>query len=89
MLRIPCASPFATQLLKAWTPLAGLKELMGHRAITLTWRDAQVSETTKWTPYAKAMAPIEPHHARSGEWPMDETIRPAIHHFQESLQRRQ
>jgi hypothetical protein len=62
---------------------------MGHRSITLTWRDAQVYETTKRTPYAKAMAPIAPRQARSGERPMDDTGRQAIHRFQAYLQRRQ
>jgi site-specific recombinase XerD len=54
---------FATQLLNAGTSLEVLKELMGHRSITLTLRYAQVYETTKRTQYAKAMAPIEPRQA--------------------------
>ena len=89
ILPIPCGSPFATQLLKAGPSLEVLKELMGHRSITLTLRYAQVYETTKRTQYAKAMAQIEPRQARSGERPMDDTIRQAIHRFQEYLQRRQ
>src|SRR5688572_9104155 len=89
MLRIPCGSPVATPLLKAGTPLEVLKELMGHRAITLTWRYAQVYETTKRTPDAKAMAQIAPRQALSGERPMDDTVRQAIHRCQEDLQRRQ
>jgi integrase/recombinase XerD len=54
---------FATQLLTAGTSLEVLKELMGHRSITLTLRYAQVYETTKRTQYAKAMAQIEPRQA--------------------------
>jgi len=54
---------FATQLLNAGTSLEVLKELMGHRSIALTLRDAQVYETTKRTQYAKAMAQIEPRQA--------------------------
>ena len=61
--RIRCGSPFATQLLNAGTSLEVLKELMGHRSITLTLRYAQIYETTKRTPYAKAMAQIEPRQA--------------------------
>ena len=80
---------FATQLLNAGTSLEVLKELMGHRSITLTWRDAQVYETTKRAQYAKAMAQIEPRQALSGERPMDDTSRQAIHRFQAYLQRRQ
>jgi site-specific recombinase XerD len=79
---------FATQRLNAGASLAVLKELMGHRSITLTRRYAQVDATTKRTPYAKAMAPIEPRPARSGEQPMDDTICQAIHRFQAYLQRR-
>jgi site-specific recombinase XerD len=63
ILRILCGSPFATQLLNAGTSLEVLKELMGHRSITLTLRYAQVYETTKRTQYAKAMAQIEPRQA--------------------------
>ncbi len=40
-----------------------LKELMGHRSITLTLRYAQVYETTKRTQYTQAMAQIEPRQA--------------------------
>jgi len=54
---------FATQLLNAGTSLEVLKELMGHRSITLTLRYAQVYETTKRTQYAQAMAQIEPRQA--------------------------
>lgn len=54
---------FATPLLKAGTSLEVLKELMGHRSITLTLRYAQVYETTKRTQYAQAMAQIEPRQA--------------------------
>jgi site-specific recombinase XerD len=89
IVRIPCGSPVATQLLKAGTSLEVLKELRGHRAITLTWRYAQLYETTKRTPDAKAMAQIEPRQALSGERPMDDTVRQAIHRFQEYRQRRQ
>ena len=62
-LRIPCGSPFATQLLNAGTALAVVKELMGHRSITLTLRYAQVYDTTKRTQYTQAMAQIEPRQA--------------------------
>jgi hypothetical protein len=89
ILRIPCGSPFAAQLLNAGTSLAVLKELMGHRSITLTLRYAQVYETTKRTQYAQAMAQIEPRQALSGEQPMDDTVRQAIRRFQAYLQRRQ
>jgi len=40
---------FATQLLNAGTALEVVKELMGHRSITLTLRYAQVYDTTKRT----------------------------------------
>src|SRR5439155_25475873 len=80
---------FATQLLNAGTSLEVLKEMMGHRSITLTLRYAQVYETTKRTQYTQAMAQIEPRQALSGGQPMDDTIRQAIHRFQEYLQRRQ
>jgi integrase/recombinase XerD len=54
---------FATQLLNAGTSLEVVKELMGHRSITLTLRYAQVYETTKRTQYTQAMAQIEPRQA--------------------------
>jgi site-specific recombinase XerD len=54
---------FATQLLNAGTALAVVKELMGHRSITLTLRYAQVYDTTKRTQYTQAMAQIEPRQA--------------------------
>jgi integrase/recombinase XerD len=54
---------FATQLLNAGTALAVVKELMGHRSITLTLRYAQVYDTTKRTQYTQAMAHIEPRQA--------------------------
>jgi site-specific recombinase XerD len=50
---------FATQLLNAGTSLEVVKELMGHRSITMTLRYAQVYETTKRTQYTQAMAQIE------------------------------
>jgi len=40
-----------------------VKELMGHRSITLTLRYAQVYDTTKRTQYVRAMAQIEPRQA--------------------------
>lgn len=54
---------FATQLLNAGTALEVVKELMGHRSITLTLRYAQVYDTTKRTQYTQAMAQIEPRQA--------------------------
>ena len=54
---------FATQLLNAGTALEVVKELMGHRSITLTLRYAQVYDTTKRTQYTQAMAHIEPRQA--------------------------
>ena len=54
---------FATQLLNAGASLEVVKELMGHRSITLTLRYAQVYETTKRTQYVQAMAQIEPQQA--------------------------
>jgi site-specific recombinase XerD len=54
---------FATQLLNAGTALEVVKELMGHRSITLTLRYAQVYDTTKRTPYTQAMAQIESRQA--------------------------
>ena len=63
ILRIPCGSPLATPRLNAGTSLDVLKELMGHRSITLTLRYAQVYETTKRAQYAQAMAQLEPRQA--------------------------
>jgi len=54
---------FATQLLNAGTALEVVKELMGHRSITLTLRYAQVYDTTKRSQYTQAMAHIEPRPA--------------------------
>jgi len=54
---------FATQLLNAGTSLEVVKELMGHRSITMTLRYAQVYDTTKRTQYTQAMAQIEPRQA--------------------------
>jgi integrase/recombinase XerD len=54
---------FATQLLNAGTALEVVKELMGHRSITLTLRYAQVYDTTKRTQYTQAMAQIESRQA--------------------------
>ena len=54
---------FATQLLNAGTALEVVKELMGHRSITLTLRYAQVYDTTKRSQYTQAMAQIEPRQA--------------------------
>ena len=54
---------FATQLLNAGTALEVVKELMGHRSITLTLRYAQLYDTTKRTQYTQAMAQIEPRQA--------------------------
>jgi integrase/recombinase XerD len=54
---------FATQLLNAGTALEVVKELMGHRSITLTLRYAQVYDATKRTQYTQAMAQIESRQA--------------------------
>ena len=54
---------FATQLLNAGTALAVVKELMGHRSISMTLRYTQVYDTTKRSQYTQAMAQIEPRQA--------------------------
>jgi len=76
---------FATQLLNAGTALEVVKELMGHRSITLTLRYAQVYATTKRTQDTQAMAQIEPRQALSGGETMDDTIRQAIDGFRAYL----
>jgi integrase/recombinase XerD len=50
---------FATQLLNAGTPLEVVKELMGHRSITMTLRYTQLYDQTKRTQYDQAMQRIE------------------------------
>ena len=54
---------FATQLLNAGAPLEVVKELMGHRSISMTLRDTPLYETTTRQQYDQAMARIEQRQA--------------------------
>jgi site-specific recombinase XerD len=54
---------FATQLLNAGATLEVVKELMGHRSISMTLRYTQLYEATKRDPYDHAMERIEKRHA--------------------------
>jgi integrase/recombinase XerD len=52
---------FATQLLNARAPLEVVKELMGHRSISMTLRYTQLYEVTKRQQHDQAMVRIEKH----------------------------
>jgi site-specific recombinase XerD len=54
---------FATHLLNAGAPLEVVKELMGHRSISMTLRYTQLYEATKRRQYDQAMARVEQRSA--------------------------
>jgi site-specific recombinase XerD len=54
---------FATQLLNAGAPLAVVKELMGHRSISMTLRYTQLYDATTRDQYDRAMERLEKRQA--------------------------
>ncbi len=57
---------FATELLNAGASLEVIKELMGHRSITMTLRYTQLYDATKRAQYDQAMAHVTTRQALDG-----------------------
>ena len=60
---------FATQLLNAGASLEVIKELMGHRTISMTLRSTQLYDHTKRHQYTQAMAQVEARQALGDRTP--------------------